>query len=597
MKDKTENRKSMLFAAVLSIVAITALVIVWQSMAPFLIDNDNIYLKTIASGEMTGTPEAHMYYMGFLSGLVLSTLYKITGNGIPWFGINLCICFSVPMVLFLYKALASVKKLWTGAVIFIVFICSYISFFYHYFARSQYTIATGFAAVGALFLLTLSDESKDIKKYLLSCIPFLILSAWSIGMRDKAFFMTIPFFGMVFVGKIITKEKKKIVNVIASGCIFLAVIFLVWMLDFLAYRSEDWQTFKDYTDVSETLFDYEGFPDYDENISLYEELGIKRSSYDAITKHYNIIMDPEVNGENFARLAEESAREREAAEPSMVKKFFGVLKTIVRYNLFEYQDRPVNILVYLLYLSVFVLALISKKYRALLDLLFIVVARMFDWTYLVWYGRFPFRVTQIIYMAELALLIALIIKYELWKLSVKKTDEEKTNVIKKIGVSPVFGIMLVLILAAGFRFGIPVMKKNYESIKGFREMSVCFSELEDYLFAHSENFYFFDMSHLYYMEDTLSFEKSEYENYVYMGSWMPKSPWYNNKMKEWGFDSPTEGLLERDNVYILYQQVDFDTRDFLDYWFEEHFPGSRIEVKDTFTSSNGFVYEVLKPTY
>jgi hypothetical protein len=157
--------------------------------------------------------------------------------------------------------------------------------------------------------------------------------------------------------------------------------------------------------------------------------------------------------------------------------------------------------------------------------------------------------------------------------------------------------MLVLILAAGFRFGIPVMKKNYESIKGFREMSVCFSELEDYLFAHSENFYFFDMSHLYYMEDTLSFEKSEYENYVYMGSWMPKSPWYNNKMKAWGFDSPTEGLLERDNVYILYQQVDFDTRDFLDYWFEEHFPGSRIEVKDTFTSSNGFVYEVLKPTY
>lgn len=128
-------------------------------------------------------------------------------------------------------------------------------------------------------------------------------------------------------------------------------------------------------------------------------------------------------------------------------------------------------------------------------------------------------------------------------------------------------------------------------------MSVCFVELEDYLSSHPDNFYFFDMSHLYFTEDTLSFKKKPIENYVYMGSWMPNSPWYNNKMKAWGFDTPTEGLLEKDNVYIIYQQVDFDTRDFLDYYFEEHFPGTKIEVVDTFESSNGFVYEILKPGY
>ena len=49
------------------------------------------------------------------------------------------------------------------------------------------------------------------------------------------------------------------------------------------------------------------------------------------------------------------------------------------------------------------------------------------------------------------------------------------------------------------------------------------------------------------------------------------------------------------SVYIIYQQVDFDTRDFLDYYFEEHFPETKIEVVDTFVSSNGFVYEILKP--
>ena len=157
--------------------------------------------------------------------------------------------------------------------------------------------------------------------------------------------------------------------------------------------------------------------------------------------------------------------------------------------------------------------------------------------------------------------------------------------------------MFAGIIAISIRFGFPVMKKTYESVKAFDTMSVCFEELEEYLDNHPDNFYFFDMSHLYYTEDTLAFKKSSNENYVYMGSWMPNSPWYNNKMKSWGIDDPAESLLEKDNVYILYQQVDFDSRDFLDYYFDEHFPGTKIETVDTFESSNGFVYEVLKPKY
>jgi hypothetical protein len=214
---------------------------------------------------------------------------------------------------------------------------------------------------------------------------------------------------------------------------------------------------------------------------------------------------------------------------------------------------------------------------------------MFDWIYLVWNGRFPFRVTQIIYIAEFVLLAAIIIRYRLWEIERKKKEDKIIN--------PVFLAMLLFVLAAAIRFGIPVMKKNYESVKSFRQMSVCFEELEDYLENHSDNFYFFDMSHLYYMEELLSFKSAKYENYVYMGSWMPNSPWYNNKMKEWGIDSPAEALLEKDNVYIVYQEVDFDTRDFLDYYFDEHYPGTSIEVVDTFESSNGFKYEILKPKY
>ena len=586
---KSNIGKKLIFLGI-SLISVCALIVLWNALTPFLIDNDNIYLKTVASGEMTGNPEPHMYYMGIISGFVLSILYKITGNGIPWFGIFICASFSTVMLLLLYKSLLATKRVWQSVTVYLFYMIVFCGIFYQYFAKPQYTLATGFVGGASLFLLFLLNEEEEMKKYILNALPFLIFSLWSLGIRDKAFFMLIPFFGMVFVGKLLDTKKNTFKNLLISGLSFAFVLVFAVGINKAAYLSEDWKEFKSYTDASEQLFDYEGFPDYETHKETYENMGIKQSSYEAITRHYNIIMDPEVNNENFTNLAEISRKERLEKEPAVAAGIVSVLKTIIRYNLFEYQDRPINIIVYLLYFFVLLMAIISKKYKALRDIGFIIVARMFDWFYLVWNGRFPFRVTQIIYIAELVLLTAIIIKYELAFIS-----DKKENTKKKIGINPAAVVLIVAITAAVIRFGFPVMKKNYESIKGFREMSVCFVELEDYLEDHPDNFYFFDMSHLYYMEELLSFEKKPYENYVYMGSWMPNSPWYNNKMKAWGFETPTEGLLEKDNVYIIYQQVDFDTRDFLDYYFEEHFPGTKIEVVDTFVSSNGFVYEILKP--
>ena len=65
-------------------------------------------------------------------------------------------------------------------------------------------------------------------------------------------------------------------------------------------------------------------------------------------------------------------------------------------------------------------------------------------------------------------------------------------------------------------------------------------------------------------------------------------------------------LMSQQELENAYEQMceayirkgtDFDTRDFLDYYFEEHFPGSKIILADTFKTSNGFVYEILKPVY
>ena len=290
------------------------------------------------------------------------------------------------------------------------------------------------------------NEKEETKKYILKAIPFLVLTIWSLGIRDKAFFMIIPFFGMVFIQKLLdAKEKDNIKRLVVCALLFSVSIAFTFGINKIAYSNSEWKEFRRYTNVSEELFDYEGFPDYDSHSAIYSSLGIEKSSYEAINNHYNIIMDPSVNGDNLMKLAALAKIERMSTEESAPKKLFNVLGTIFKYNFLEYQDRPINILVYLLYGFVFLAILVSKKYKALRDVAFILVARMFDWLYLVWNGRFPFRVTQIIYIAELVLLIAIIIRYQLWEFERKKKEDKIIN--------PVFLTMLLFILAAAIRFG------------------------------------------------------------------------------------------------------------------------------------------------
>ena len=414
----------------LSAVTVLALVIVWQLLAPFQLENDNIYLKTIASGEVTGVPEAHLAHMTIISGLVLKFLYTVTGNGIPWFGIFLCASIAVTMVLMMYKGIVFADRVWKKAVLFIVFLISFISFFYQYFAVTHYTLATGFIGAGALFLLASTDFKNGSKKeFILGILPFVFLSAWSAGMRQKAFFMLLPFFGIVFLGLLIdavkSKDKAFIKRLIIIFSLFAATNIIIFLSDCVAYQSEEWKTFRQYNSDRESIIDYAGFPSYDENKSTYDKLNISKSSYEALTKHYNLIVDENINAKSMEVLSELSKNSKKNENVSFISKVFNVIKGIVRINLFEYQDRPINIAVYLLYLFVFVLSLFLKKYKALRDLAFLTVARTVDWVYLVWIGRYPFRVTQIIYIAEALLLIAIILRYELWQKPVEKNDRNK----------------------------------------------------------------------------------------------------------------------------------------------------------------------------
>ncbi len=579
MKDA---KKTNLITAAVICVVIAAFIIVANRIAPFLLDNDNIYLKTVASGEMTGRPEAHMYYIDYVFGIIVTFLYSLTGNSVPWFGLLLVLCMGAVIFFVTYVTSSMVSRLSGRIATIIVSLILMLSFFFRYFVDIQYTIVAGMLGAGAVFALLSIDQEKTIKENLISLIFFGCFSLLSYSVRNNAFIMCFPFLGMAFVAKFFDASKKKNRVIFASALTFIGVLVFSFGVHKIVYISDEWKIFEKYTAGRTVLLDYYGWPDYDTHKGVYDDHGVLRSSYEAATQHYNLILDPNINADFFKDLSVIAAKDHLKSRGSFIYKAADTVKTIIRRNFFDYDDRPLNVLVYFLYLFTLVLAIAGKKIKALRDILFLIVARSFDWFYLVYEGRYPFRVTQIIYICELFWLLYIVFYRKLLEFERKSFSIAASSAL------------VVMITVLSIRFGLPISRNVKERALAFDDLSVSFRELENYFEDHSDNFYFFDMSNLHYMERALDFRKRPYENYVYMGSWMVSSPWYDNKLKEKGISNPATALMERDDLFIVYQVTDGYSRDFLDDFYSEHYPGSRIEKADELISSNGFVYEILK---
>lgn len=137
------------------------------------------------------------------------------------------------------------------------------------------------------------------------------------------------------------------------------------------------------------------------------------------------------------------------------------------------------------------------------------------------------------------------------------------------------------------------MKGVKDTTHGFDVLSSFFMELEQYLEAHPGNFYFFDMSNLHYRKRTLDTRERPYENYIYMGGWLTSSPWYNHKLEEKGINNPAQSIIEREDILIIYQVPDGYSRDFLQDFFDDHYPGAVVDKEDELSTAFGITYEFL----
>ena len=255
----------------------------------------------------------------------------------------------------------------------------------------------------------------------------------------------------------------------------------------------------------------------------------------------------------------------------------------------SYTDRPLNLLVYSLYILFFVTALISKKKIVMRDIILIGIARMFIWAYLLYYGRLPARVSQAVYLAELVLLLGIAWKYRIWETGCK-TDSGRKSLIG------FWSLSILCIVFIMFRFGMPKAEAAKYEASGRLNFSQAFIDIKDYFGEHPENFYFLDMNSFgSFTEDALQGHRDEYGNFLFMGSWVPHSPWYAEKFER-------QGILETDaakaafenNVYFVFMKTEATGYDYLIDFYAENYPDVSIELVEELTVSNDVTFQILK---
>ncbi len=595
------------FLVFITFLSVLFLFLFFGKTAPFIYQtNDDLFLRTLVCGEVTGRPQPYLWYIGYPVGLLLSCLYRFFPS-VSWYGLFLCAVIVLSMGIVLYQLLAmetkhslkpessiaaksstetkrsteaihSIKAMVLTQIATLLLFClgSY-SFLFLHVCELQYTVVTGIAGASALFLFYLASPGNNPKSTFKNYSGFFVMTFLSVSIRNKAFYMLLPFFVFLFAVKWFRSKKTERRSLNHVLLLFAGILLLIAGINKLAYSSADWQSFGRYTKASETLYDYMGYPDYESHKDLYSSLGISRSSYEAAAHHYNILLEPEIKEENMQALAKVVRSESVLSLQTLAAKCKEMVHVFIDRHL-SYIDRPLNLLVWFFYAAFLLFGIVSHKKEAVEDLFLLLTSRMIIWTYLVYQGRLPSRVTQPVYLAELFLLLAVCGKHRLWEASRKMWF--------------VFAIFFVFLC---FRFGFPKAQAAAWESKSRLEFSRSFEDLKEYFSQHSDSFYYLDMNSFgSFTEDAFAGKSDGYANYLLMGSWLPHSPWYQIKFQTENISNPAEALFSDPHVYAVFLKTESTGFSYLQDFYQETFGDITLQVVEEVNVSNNLVFQIVK---
>ena len=532
---------------------------VYQKL-PFLYDiNDDVAMRNVAAGVITGTPDAHLIFVKYVLGLVISGLYRAL-PGWDWYGIVMIGIVLFCLVVILYRGLVEKRALLWKAFYIVAALLLFTCIALRHIAIFQWTVTAAFAGVAGVFLFYTSETEDRFQNLCEEGVSvFLLLLCLSV--RASVFLMVLPAAALCFWWKYGSFQWRKLrggkwpFGIRHWGVLLALVLGCVVVLgtEKLAYSSSEWKEFLSYNSDRSAIMDYYGLKNYEDNQKFYESLELSPEEVENLQR-YSLYLCDNLYSEKMHELAVNAQEEYNQQYTPKQQLVMGIQKVLE--HLTDAFYAPLN---WLGYLSViFVLALALRKDRRQFWLaLFINGILALFWLYLGYRGRIVERVCYGMFLLQLMSMLAVG-----WKI-LRNMGAEKTECAKSTeqnadpaakGEKTRFlagGAVIVccLVLALGAR-------REWKTVEGTvswrSPYNQQFLELNDYMAEHIENVYFMTTFSIETYTDNFILKRDfAFTNLLSIGGWHTFSPLENEKCRRLGITDPKHNIVEKDNVYVI----------------------------------------------
>lgn len=561
---------------IVSFVAVAGMFVLYRLFTDFIyLTNDDMYLQAIVSGEISGKPDPHMIYSNYILGMMLSFLYSCTTQ-VPWYGIYLLsVCFLCAWIV-LYRCVSKCEKNGSRIAVILLFLVICFCAVFRHIAMIQYTVVAAFAGGTAVFYAMTIDMRTEKKQLIGEYVIVLFLAFLSLVIREKVFFMMVPFAAFGWLGKWIAEPDKSKTNNIGYISLLISIVCLMLVvcgIDRIAYRigddGEAWKEYKQYNKAREQIMDYNSYPDYDSNHKFYEELGISKASYEGVSKYYLLLPQKDYNGETMPIIAEKAIAIGKGSH-TLSERLTAVVKNFIQCNL-NYSDRPMNIVVYATWLCMVVLLVLSKSKNMLWQLALLFAARMGMWLYIIYQGRYPDRITQGLYFVELLVLIAIFVLN-------RNLLDDKTFIKKGFLIGAVV-LICVPSLYIGINKAIAVKGEN----SGKLYFGTSYQQVKEYCAENKDNLYLMDMNSASFFSfsifKSVKGDNGICDNLLPLGSWPVKSPLITENLERYNIQDITGELMDNEHVYFVFKDSEATPSQYLINFYNSEFEGVNVELK------------------
>lgn len=291
-RKKIENYSFIVIPSAIIFVAV-ALVVLNKTFHFWFSSNDDLLIRSILSGDYTGSPDGHAVYLLYPLGLLIKSLYKVFPK-VTWYELFtisihiLCVVIIISVLTVSLAKKAGIYKTERKSV-FPLFIILFMATAFEivfcidleFLIASQYTALAGLVSATAfLCLISGNDVAAGV---------LIVLSLW---IRKEVFFMTIPLLVIAVIYRLMVVYKagnnKDKITKTKKSILFLTVFIICAVsvgVDYAAYSSEEWKAFKDFNRERTRVYDYALFPNYSEEKDFYDEIGVSQDEYSALVEY------------------------------------------------------------------------------------------------------------------------------------------------------------------------------------------------------------------------------------------------------------------------------------------------------------------------